>query len=167
MLHMPAAHSSWRYPLESHLHELMLQSPHRTLDPDVSCVALLFLFKLCRLPPAVTAQDIRTRNTPLSNFPSPPALAVLHTHIRMQIQEADFFYVPVYAACMMEAVAGWADAPWWQVYRCVGVVLLYECVELEGGGGKECRGLHSSSKNKRRIMQPVELTALLAVVVRS
>eukprot|EP00775_Hariotina_reticulata_P001698 gene1698-2044_t len=52
---------SWRYPLESHLHELMLQSPHRTLDPE----------------------------------------------------QADFFYVPVYAACFMEAVAGWADAPWW------------------------------------------------------
>lgn len=34
-------------------------------------------------------------------------------------QEADFFYVPVYAACMIEAVAGWADAPWWNVYRWV------------------------------------------------
>jgi hypothetical protein len=32
-------------------------------------------------------------------------------------QEADFFYVPVYAACFTEAVAGWADAPWWNVYR--------------------------------------------------
>ncbi|KAF8066266.1 SULTR2 [Scenedesmus sp. PABB004] len=56
--------NAWRYPLESHLHELMLQSPHRTLDPG----------------------------------------------------EADYFYVPVYAACFMEAVAGWADAPWWSVH---------------------------------------------------
>jgi hypothetical protein len=30
-----AVKSSWAYPLESHLHELMLQSPHRTLDPEV------------------------------------------------------------------------------------------------------------------------------------
>lgn len=30
-----AAKSGWRYPLESHLHELLLQSPHRTLDPEV------------------------------------------------------------------------------------------------------------------------------------
>lgn len=66
MTHLPiAGDTAWRYPLESHLHELMLQSPHRTLDPE----------------------------------------------------EADFFYVPVYASCFMEAVAGWADAPWWHVQR--------------------------------------------------
>ncbi len=52
--------SDWTYMLEPHLHELMLQSPHRTLDPD----------------------------------------------------EADFFYVPVYASCYMHPVHGWADYPW-------------------------------------------------------
>ena len=51
--------------MESHLHELMLQSPHRTLDPN----------------------------------------------------KADFFYVPVYASCFMEAVAGNADYPWFYVER--------------------------------------------------
>lgn len=30
-----AGRSAWGYPLESHLHELMLQSPHRTLNPEV------------------------------------------------------------------------------------------------------------------------------------
>lgn len=63
---LPTGETAWRYPLESHLHELLLQSHHRTLDPA----------------------------------------------------EADFFYVPVYAACFMEAVAGWADTPWWHVHRC-------------------------------------------------
>lgn len=61
----PAGDTAWRYPLESHLHELLLQSPHRTLNPE----------------------------------------------------EADYFYVPVYASCFMEAVAGWADTPWWGVQR--------------------------------------------------
>jgi hypothetical protein len=65
LLRSAAGNNAWRYPLESHLHELMLQSPHRTLNPE----------------------------------------------------EADFFYVPVYASCFMEAVAGWADTPWWNVHR--------------------------------------------------
>jgi hypothetical protein len=51
--------------MESHLHELLLQSPHRTLDPAA----------------------------------------------------ADFFYVPVYAACYMEAIAGFADHPWFWAPR--------------------------------------------------
>jgi hypothetical protein len=38
-------------------------------------------------------------------------------HRTLNPEEADFFYVPVYASCFMEAVAGWADAPWWKVHR--------------------------------------------------
>ncbi|GBF92598.1 hypothetical protein Rsub_05212 [Raphidocelis subcapitata] len=53
--------SAWPYALESFFHEALLQSPHRTLDPD----------------------------------------------------EADLFFVPVYASCLIEAVVGHADAPWY------------------------------------------------------
>jgi hypothetical protein len=38
-------------------------------------------------------------------------------HRTLNPEEADFFYVPVYASCFMEAVAGWADTPWWNVHR--------------------------------------------------
>ncbi len=57
--------ASWRYSVESYFHEALLQSPHRTLDPD----------------------------------------------------EADLFFVPVYAACLMEAVLGHADGPWYYKHR--------------------------------------------------
>jgi hypothetical protein len=50
----------WGYALETMFHELLLQSPHRTFDPE----------------------------------------------------EADFFYVPVYMACLIYPVTGYADFPW-------------------------------------------------------
>lgn len=58
------------------------------------------------------------------------------------LQEADFFYVPVYAACMMEAVAGWADAPWWHTYRWVACTVGYACTT---SFPKACSGTASSN----------------------
>ena len=55
--------TSGQYALESGLHELMLESPHRTLDPA----------------------------------------------------EADFFYIPVYTACYMMPVHGYADMPYFHM----------------------------------------------------
>ncbi|GAX85342.1 hypothetical protein CEUSTIGMA_g12759.t1 [Chlamydomonas eustigma] len=53
----------WVYAVDTLLHELLLQSEHRTFDPE----------------------------------------------------EADFFYVPQYSACMIYPIHGWADYPWFPV----------------------------------------------------
>lgn len=81
---------SYVYDVEYMFHEMLLQSPHRTLDPEVG------------------GSTTRARRW------LQPSRALRLTHsptASPRLQEADFFYVPAYVVCLMNPATFIADGP--------------------------------------------------------
>lgn len=112
--------SVWTYALESGLHEMLLQSEHRTLDPEVRraggkwgnyALSIVLPLALVRLMGMLTC-------TP--------------KHHALALQEADYFYVPIYTSCFIHPIRDFVDHPWFTSIhhnRQVSAICVYLCVD--------------------------------------
>ena len=93
------------YNTEPGLHEMMLQSEHRTLDPEVGssawrgCIAR-GASVLYRAPPAVREERC-AGNQEHPRVRSLADVTDIPSFLLPIPQEADFFYLPIYTSCMI------------------------------------------------------------------
>eukprot|EP00798_Chlamydomonas_sp_ICE-L_P001798 gene1798-33218_t len=98
--------TNWIYGIETYLHETLLASPHRTLDPEEAEAG--FFFELNLNPTQIKTALIRTQEPDEAGFFCMPLF-----NTTLDPEEADFFYVPVYITCFFWPVVGYADFPYW------------------------------------------------------